>query len=222
MSLLIATPMCWGICTAAYHFSALELAIVLTKGGIPHDFYKLTNESLITRGRDVIASTFYKDSEWSRLIFIDSDIEFTPDQVASLWNMDADVAVGCYPMKQRGAPYAAWVNKHHVKLEDIQDKTDPFPVDHAGTGFMMIKREVFSRLIEAHPEWEHEEGHIGQCWAFFQDPLEFLPDDKDNLIRVHMPEDYFFCRRVTELGMKIMMHPKVRLKHWGMGAYDGT
>ena len=220
--LLVATPMCWGICTAAYHFSALELCNVLTRSKLEHAFYKTTNESLITRGRDVIASDFvlhYHD--YGRLLFIDSDIEFTPSHVAALWNMDADIAVGCYPMKKLGAPYAAWVNRRLLRLEDIEGKADPFRVDHAGTGFMMIKRHVFERMMEAHPEWKHEEGHIGECWGFFQDPLEFLPDDKDNLIRVHMPEDYFFCRRAGELGFQVMMHPKVQLTHWGMHGYDG-
>jgi len=221
VSLLIATPMCWGICTAAYHFSTLALEANLSRYGIPHDWYKMTNESLITRGRDVIASDFLKARKYDKLLFIDSDIEFEPPQVATLMNMDVDIAVGCYPMKQLGAPYAAWVDRRLLKLEDIESKTEPFPVDHAGTGFMMIKRGVLEKMVEAHPEWEHEEGHTGQCWAFFQDPLEYLPDDKDNPIRVHMPEDYFFCRRAGELGFKVMMHPKARVKHWGLHCYDG-
>jgi hypothetical protein len=211
-----------GMCTYAYFNSAMTLKDTFRDRNFAHDWLVTRNESLITRGRNTSAATFMK-GDWSRLFFIDADIEFEPEHVAALWNMDADIAVGCYPMKQLGAPYAAWVGGKLLMLDDIKDKTEPFRVDHAGTGFMMIKRKVFEALREAHPEWEHEEGHVGRCWGFFQDPLEMLPDDSGgNLIRVHLPEDYFFCRRANELGFKVMMHPKARLGHWGMHRFDGT
>lgn len=201
-----------GQCTAAYWRSSLNLEGVLVQRNLPHDWIETTNESLITRGRNASAATFMK-GDWSRLFFIDADIEFEPEHVAALWNMDADIAVGCYPMKQLGAQYAAWVDGKLLRLADLKEKTEPFPVDYAGTGFMMIKRRVFEKMQLVHPDWKHEEGHVGECWAFFQDPIE---DD------IHLSEDYFFCKRAREIGFSVMMHPQVRLKHWGTHRFDGT
>lgn len=215
MSMLIATPMYGGLCTAAYWRSTLCLQEVLNARGIRHDWLETTNESLITRGRNTSAARFMQ-GDWTKLFFIDADIEFEPEHVAHLWNLcedGADVAVGCYPRKELGAEYAAWVNGRLLKAKDLDKIKQPFPVDYAGTGFMLIKRRVLEILQVRHPEWKYEEGHVGESWAFFQDPIE------DG---IHLSEDFFFCKRVREAGMSVMMHPKVRLKHWGTHRYDGT
>jgi GT2 family glycosyltransferase len=109
-------------------------------------------------------------------------------------------------MKRPGAPYAAW--RDGKLVTDLAPT--PFAVDYAGTGFMMIRRSAFRKLKEAHPEWRYEEGHVGECWGFFQDPIE------DG---VHLSEDYFFCKRWRELGGEVLMHPEVKLKHHGAFAY---
>lgn len=216
MSLLICTPMYGGVCTAGYFRSCIDLETVLTTLKIQHDWLTTANESLITRGRNTSASTFLK-GEWSRLFFIDADIEFKAEDVSALWNMDADVAVGCYPRKELKAQYAAWHRGKILKAHDMDKIQNPFPVDYAGTGFMMIKRRVFELLKIAHPEWLYREGHVGESWAFFQDPIEEVNGE-----RIHLSEDYFFCKRVRELGLDVMMHPNVRLKHWGSHCFDGT
>ena len=212
MSLLIATPMYGGNCTAAYFRSAMTLKDAFRDRNFPHDWLETTNESLITRARDTSAARFLQ-GDWSRLFFIDADIQFEPEQVATLWNMDCDVAVGCYPRKELKAEYAAWVSGRLLRAHELDKIRQPFPVDYAGTGFMMIKRRVFEILQARHPEWKYEEGHVGECWAFFQDPIE------DG---IHLSEDFFFCKRVREAGMQVLMHPKVRLKHIGCHAFDGT
>lgn len=215
MSLLIATPMYGGQCTAAFWRSSINLSEVLNERKIAHNWLETTNESLITRGRNTSVATFLK-TEYSHLLFIDADIEFEPEDVAELWNMcqaDVDVATGCYPRKELKAPYVAWANGRLLKPHELDKIRQPFPVDYAGTGFMMIKRRVFEILQVLHPDWKYEEGHVGECWGFFQDPIE------DG---IHLSEDYFFCKRVREAGMSVMMHPKVRLKHWGTHRYDGT
>ena len=208
MSLLIATPCYAGMCHSAFLESCLSLEATLTQVGLDHSWLLTKNESLITRGRNTSATKFLQ-THYERLLFIDSDIEFTAEDVAKLWNIDspgADVAVGVYRMKREGSPYAAWVNGSLI--EDLP--SDPMEVDYAGTGFMMIKRSVFTRLMRSHPEWKYEES-IGECWAFFQDPIE------DG---IHLSEDYFFCKRVREMGMKVVMDPSVRLKHWGQKCFD--
>lgn len=208
MSLLIATPCYGGMCHSAFLESCLSLEATLTQVGLDHSWLFTKNESLITRGRNTSATKFLQ-THYERLLFIDSDIEFAAEDVAKLWNIDspgADVAVGVYRMKREGSPYAAWVNGSLI--EDLPDH--PIEVDYAGTGFMMIKRSVFTRLMQAHPEWKYEES-IGECWAFFQDPIE------DG---IHLSEDYFFSKRVRDLGMKVVMDPAVKLKHWGQKCFD--
>lgn len=205
MSLLICTPMYNAHCTAPYFKSALNLQEELLRAGVEHDWLIQRNESLITRARMAAVAEFLK-TRYRCLLFIDGDIEFEPVEVSKLWNLDAPVAVGAYPMKQVGVPTGAWVDGELVDLRDLEG---PTAVDYAGTGFMMVKREVFERLMELHPNWEHETKQ-GAGWGFFQDPLE------DG---IHLSEDYFFCKRAREAGFEITLEPSIRLKHWGMHGY---
>lgn len=194
----------------------------LDAAGIEHDFLRLRNESLITRARNVCASSFLNETAFESLLFVDADIEFSPADVARLWNLcyvGADVAVGPYRHKKPDAGRTAWVGG---RLREISDFKEPFEVDYAGTGFMLIPRRTFERLQQAHPEWVYEEGFplegqkeadvkVSKCCAFFQDPIE-----DSEFGRFHLSEDYFFVKRVRELGMRVMMDPAIELKHWGL------
>lgn len=225
MSILIATPCYNGQAIVPFIDSCYFLKKELDAAGIEHDFLRLRNESLITRARNVCAASFLHDTSFSCLLFIDADIEFSPADVARLWNLaftGADVAVGHYRYKKLGCPDTVWVDG---KRRDLSEFDEPFEVSYAGTGFMLIKRGAFEQLVKLHPDWEYEEGfpeegqkesesQVKKAYAFFQDPIEDSP-----LGRFHLSEDYFFCKRVREAGMKVVMDPKIELKHWGFYAY---
>jgi len=222
MSLLIATPCYNGWSTVPFEASCYNLKKELSGTSFPHDFHRITNESLITRARNVICADFLTETDFECLLFIDADIEFSPSDVAHLWNLcftGADVAVGAYRHKNPDAKLEVWVGG---RLRPLTDFSGPFEIDFAGTGFMMIKRGTFERLKMANPKWSYQEGFTDEnrvtkareCWGFFQDPIDSYGDG-----RVHFSEDYFFCREVRKLGMKIICDPEIRLKHWGMYPY---
>jgi len=209
MSILICTPCYGAMVTAQYLASALNLETELNKAGLDHDWLISWNESLITRGRDKMARTFLT-TKYERMLFIDSDIQFSPEDVAKLWNLDADIAVGAYRNKKIGQVKGAWVNGKLVPLEDLKGITE---VDYAGTGFMMIKRQVFEKLKEKHPEWAYDDatgGELAEHYGFFQDPIED---------RTKLSEDYFFVKRAREEGFKVLLDPTINLTHWGQFGY---
>ena len=211
MSLMIATP-CYGHkCHSEFAASMVQLAEVMTGQGFSWTWYRHENDSLITRARDVCAAAFLRETDYQRLLFIDSDIVFTVDDVGKLWQMAEPFVVGCYTMKTLEAPYAAWRDGELVDLAKCP--SEPFCVDYAGTGFMMIDRFVFEKLKTDNPDIvEYEEGKIGQCWNFFQDPV---------IDGFHCSEDYFFCRAWREIGGEVWMNPRVRLKHIGTHVFSG-
>jgi hypothetical protein len=188
--------------TSAYFRSCLVLMADLTVSSIPHDWLVTWNESLITRARNEMTAAFLK-TEWSHMMWIDSDIEFTTDEVIKLWNMNADIAVGVYAMKKPDKQYfAAW--KDGVLIKDLdQFGSKPIEVDYAGTGFMLIKRGVIESLIKS---CEFYQGPDGEVPALYMTPVHNGGFES---------EDYNFCRKAREAGFKLMMEPTVRLKHWG-------
>ena len=215
MSLLVATPMFGGSCTREYWESSLALESALTRMGVGHEWLGTAkgypDDSLITRARDVCAAAFLS-TEWERMLFIDADIRFTPDDVAKLWNMDADIAVGAYPMKRENAPLAVWINGHLRK--NMRNLPNPSSVDFAGTGFMMIKRHVFDMLkgTEFAPEYRQGDPPV-PCWGFFQDPV------RDG---VKWSEDYYFCDIARRNGFLVKVDPTIRLGHVGRKVYEGA
>lgn len=212
MSLLIATPMYAGLCQAPYFQSCMALKESLLTAGLKHDWLVTTNESLVTRARNTQASTFWLRTDYEALLFIDGDIDFTPDDVAKLWNLGEDVACAAYAMKREAGGVTAWKDG---RLVDLDDFVEPTPVDYAGTGFLMIRRAAFARLAKAHPELRHMEGN-GEVWGFFS---TFITDDADWKERFFVSEDYAFCERWRALGGKIWLEPSIRLGHWGVHRY---
>ena len=201
MSILFCTPAYGGQVTLAYFRSCLNLAEQLRIGGVDYEFLTTDKESLIQRARNEQASTFL-ETDFKKMMFIDADIEFSPEDVARLWNLDADIAVGVYCMKKPSAPYAAW---HHGKLlTDLP--AEPIEVDYAGTGFMMIDR----RVLEAMKSEKRHYLSKSSCWNFFDCRV-----DGDSFLS----EDYAFCQDAREMGFKIIMDPECKLKHWGTYAY---
>lgn len=188
------------------HFrSCLNLKEELTKVGIAHDWLTGRNESLVTRARNEMTLSFLK-SDHSHMMWLDADIEFEPDHVASLWNMDADIAVGVYAMKKPDKQwFAAW--KDGALVKDLDQFEGPIDVDFAGTGFMLIKRDVIVSLARISESYEGPEGRVP---ALYMTPI--YNDGFES-------EDYHFCRKARERGYKIMMDPSVRLKHWGQYAF---
>jgi len=214
MSIFFATPCYGGKCDVQFTRAVAELRADLTVGNIPHDYLFTWNESLVQRARNNIATTFL-ETDWQKLMFIDSDIEFTTDDVAKLWNMDADIAVGLYPMKEQSNPLkpslGAWINN---KLVDVDELSGPTEVDYAGTGFMMIDRPVLETMKEECPHFVHEEGTSDGTRESF---AWFNPRVYRN---IYLSEDYAFCVDAKTRGFKIVADPEINLIHHGSFAYE--
>lgn len=210
MSILFATPCYGGHVTAPYMRSCVDLKETLTRLGVAHDWLLMWNESLVQRARNNLVVEFMR-SDYRKLMFIDADIEFTPEDVAALWNMDADVAVGIYAMKKPGRDeFAAWVDGFLVT--DLDGLPNPCELDYAGTGFMLIDRGVFERMERGYPEREYE-GAKGRTFAHFDPRVEGYH---------YWSEDYAFCRDWRAMGGKVMCDPTVRLIHHGSYPYGAA
>lgn len=205
MSILFATPMYGGQCHERFFQSAIRAVNEMTCMGVRFDWLTERNESLVHRARMEMTAAFLK-GEWSHLFWIDGDIEFEAADVAKIWNLNADIACGVYAMKKPDKQwFAAWKDGKLVK--DLDQFDGPTEVDYAGTGFLLIKREVIEDLAERVPKWE---GASGPVPALFMTPIH------NGCLE---SEDYHFCRIAREAGYKIIMDPRVRLKHWGQCSY---
>mgnify|MGYP001561469296 CR=1 FL=1 len=190
-----------GQCTEPFFHSALQTVIELQRAGISFDWLTERNESLVHRGRMEMVATFLR-TKHSHLFWVDADIEFKPEHVAALWNLQTDIAVGLYSMKRPDMPLSAWKDGKLVRIENCPK--EPFEVEFAGTGFMLISRKVIETLAEKVPSWE---GANGPVPALFMTPIH------NGCLE---SEDYYFCRIAREAGFKVIADPSIKLGHWGM------
>jgi hypothetical protein len=247
-SLFVATPMYGGMNHGLYMKACLDLQSLCMQYGVAIKFSFLFNESLITRARNYLADEFIHRSDCTHMLFLDSDISFNPRDVIALLALDKDVIGGPYPKKA-----IKWkaVKKAVEKNPDIDAQTlekvtgdyvfnpvkgtekftvtEPLEVLEIGTGYMMIKREVFKKMEDAYPMIRYKPDHVGQAnfdgtryiHAFFDTVI----DTKDSIVGGgsdrYLSEDYMFCQMWRKIGGEIHLCPWMRTAHIGTYHFTG-
>lgn len=229
------------------HFaqSLLEFQMACMKRGIAVSF-SLLKSSLVTQGRNLCVSDFMtacevKRAPYTHFLFIDSDIEFKPDTIFNMIKADKDVTAVPYPMKQ-----IDWGKLSHkikkfnitdpkeisragftwpVKLEGqdtITVKEGIAEVTHAPTGCMLIKKEVFHKMIEAYPDLKIVQPTIINGKAVEREYFyNFFDTYHDPASKLYYGEDFGFCKRWTEIGGKCHILVDEMIAHVGEYRYEG-
>lgn len=245
VKLMIATPMYGGAASEAYFRSCLKLNTFFSRHGINLAWSTIANESLIPRGRNVCCNLFL-NSDYTHLMFIDADIGFEVESVLKLLLADKSVCGGAYPKKGLnwnaiakaakdgvppdqlalyGAQYAI-----NFKFEDPVKKTIKLSngmcqVHDLATGFMLIKRHVFTDMIEHYPEMEYKNDldigkrEFDRYFAFFDCDIE---RKEDGSFGVYNSEDYYFCRQWQRMGGEVWCDPFIKLDHFGSFRFAGN
>lgn len=241
--LFFATPMYGGNCHGLYMKSCLDLQSLCMKYGIELRFSFLFNESLIPRARNYLADEFIR-SGYTHMLFIDSDIHFNPEDVLALLALDRDIIGAPYGKKSinwNNIVKAVKKNGDNPKfspgmLENIVGEfvfspvpgtknfkvTEPLEVLEIGTGFMMIKREVFDKYKEEYPHLSYKPDHHGQ--ANFDGSREihaYFDAAIDANSKRYLSEDYFFCQNYRNIGGKVWLCPWMRTQHIGTYPFTG-
>ena len=247
-SIFVATPMYGGQNHGLYMKACLDLQGLCMQYGIQVKFSFLFNESLITRARNYLVDEFIHRSECTHLLFIDSDINFNPQDVIAMLALDKDVIGGPYPkkaIKWRSAVAALKKNPdiepqtlekvvgdfvfNPVKGTAQFNVTEPLDVLEIGTGFMMVKREVFSKMEEAYPIIRYKPDHVGQAnfdgsryiHAFFDTVIDSVDSITGGGSDRYLSEDYMFCQMFRKIGGQIYLCPWMRTDHIGTYHFKG-
>lgn len=229
-SVFIATPMFGGQCYGAYAISLIDLVLELHKNGYSSSCNFIYNESLINRARNNLVMSFL-DSDFSHLLFIDADISFNKDEVLRLLSYDLPVLAGMYPKKSIDFKKITEALKDGKTVEQavhnafeyvgavaagedpqiiMRDPNTPLKkFVYAGTGFMLISREVFDKLIPKVERYMNHYGNIdGLTYNFFSISID--PNSK-----LLLSEDYHFCKLCNEADIPIYVASWMDLKHTG-------
>lgn len=234
---LLATPMYGGMCHAMYVTSILRLQEMCIPLGVNFEHCFMVNESLIDRARNGLVHEFLTQSKQDYLIFIDGDIQFTPQDILTLLSIEKDVIA--IPCPKKGINWPAIVEAVKLGAEDPavlaklggeynfsatneQQVPDPaVKVYEIGTGIMMIHRRVFEKMREAFPQNSYKSdnprhfvlGKGSNVHAYFKSEIV---DGR------HLSEDFYFCNKWKELGGDVWMLPMAQTVHHGSYGFQGS
>lgn len=238
--LFVATPMYGGMNHGLFMKSCLDLQAMMSHYKIETKFSFLFNESLITRARNYLTDEFLR-SDFTHMLFIDSDIHFNPQDIIALLALDKDIIGAPYPKKSMNWGNIARGARNHPDLDPKELEklvgeyvfnvvkgtqqfavTEPLEVMEIGTGFMMVKREVFGKFAEAYPNLKYKPDHVGQehfdgsryIHAYFDTVI-------DPVSERYLSEDYMFCQWWRNIGGKIYLCPWMKTQHIGTYAFTG-
>lgn len=238
-TVLISTPMYGGQCTGTYAVSLMQIPMIFAKAGIGMAYVHLMNESLITRARNRCAYEFL-NMDATHLLFIDADIGFDPNVIPGMIARDVDILCGLYPKKEISWPrVTAAVQKgvppEHlaqfagsVVVNTVDDKSafakpgDLIEINNGGTGFMLIKREVFLNLADKVPQYVND---MYNSTDKVDKPMyikEFFATSIDEESGRLLSEDYHFCKLARKHGFKVWADPMIDLSHTGTYIFTGA
>jgi hypothetical protein len=236
--LFVSTPMYGGQCTGFYAQSLIQLNNLLKNTGNDCVMSFMFNESLITRARNALVHGFLK-TDCTHLMFIDADIKFNAADIPPMVEADKDIICGIYPKKE--------INWHTVKsamdagvpVDQLKHHTGAFVVNlveysptvtvpinqpveiwNGGTGFMLIKREVFEQLADKVPSYINDVTDLSG--SIKQDEIkEYFATSIEEGTRRLLSEDYHFCNIWRKAGGKVWAAPWAQLSHIGTYAFEG-
>lgn len=227
----IATPMYGGMCSGVYMKSMLELVKALSNANHSVNFIDISNESLITRARNLLTELFLRTNS-DYLLFIDADEGFAASGIVKMIEEGVDLIGAAVPMKginwdrvrqaaKEDKPnlenFTAIYNvnmSNEQKQELKNNPTQIVEVDYIGTGLLLISRNVFETIKKNIKQYRCDQQKVGT--VVFGDPIydfwQAIVDDKSERL---LSEDYQFCKFWKETGGKVYLAPYVKVQHVG-------
>ena len=206
--------------------------------------FTLLKSSLVTQGRNLCVAEMLNGPEnYTHLLFIDSDIDFNASTIFKMLEKDKDIISCPYPMKDLNWD-KMWrrttVKENAVtKAEELATAGYTFPVKvkdphsitvdkgvieltHAPTGCMLIKREVFDKMIKAYPELEIFQPTVINGKEVKKDNMyNFFDTLHDVKTKRYFGEDFGFCQRWADIGGKVYGYIDDYITHVGDHQYKG-
>jgi hypothetical protein len=167
--------------------------------------------SAIDAGRNQMASDALRDG-FDELLWVDADIGFNPDDVERLRGHQLPFVCGLYPKKSR----TGFACRFLPDTERVSFGAEGQLVEirYAGFGFVVSRREVYDAIRDRLQLPLCNEA-FGRTFTPYFLPL-IVPEPPGQW---YLPEDYAFCERARQVGVKILADTTVRLWHIGTHAY---
>jgi len=104
----------------------------------------------------------------------------------------------------------------------VQTRIDtPVEIENGGTGFMLIKREVFDALADKVPSYSNDMFTVVNPQNVGIKIKEYFDTSIDPVSNRLLSEDYHFCQLARKHGFKVWAAPWAQLTHTGTYSFSG-
>lgn len=157
----------------------------------------------VSRGKNQKPFNGVMDYDW--ILWIDSDIVWTPKDIENLLYTKGDIVSGLYIMadNKNFTAVVDWDTEYYQKNRTFQFLTredlksdkfkNPFEVTYVGMGFMAVRKGVYESV--EYPWFSPETFDLGNGMYDF------------------CSEDVAFCLKAKRKGFKIVVNPKIIVGH---------
>jgi hypothetical protein len=218
-----------------FAFSLMNVTRAINESGATFETLHVASSHII-RARNFFANYFLNHSEFTHLLFLDTDMQFPPEAVIKLLKANKPLAGVAYPYRRvdldrkidetaQGLTMREWLETHADYTVTILSNADGsaqivdgfVEAEHVGTGIFLAQRNAFEL---AKPFTERFSPPLqyrdmltdGAFYAFF-DTIE------EN--GIYLSEDLSFCRRARLGGCAIWALLDQTVVHYGASEVSG-
>ena len=202
----------------------------------------ISGVSDIVGGRNKLFNKWYYETDVEYLLWIDSDISFSPLDLKKMLDYNVDCIGANYPKKKVDVKNllqtASLMQQLYGKIDAQSCLEASFDyvvggqtniheggeLDGLGTcemlgmGLMLLSRSGADKLVS----W-CDENMTKKKWPWLDKMIEGYGvfDPTENEDNENLAEDFAFCKRLQQARVILYFHPKMKIRHTGMMAFDG-
>jgi len=213
-SVMIAMP-CYDSVKVSTMVAVIKVIQQLAKSGVAVGINTIKSP-LIHQARNYLTSVFL-NSDFTHLLFLDSDVDFEPEAVVRMLVAKKDVI--CTPYRVKSMEVDKKMYTVELKKDARMEPGEIIEITAGPTGIMLINRDVFKKIIEKFPDLKIKNPvfpEAGPDHKYYYNFFDFTFEDGYSA-----GEDVSFCKLVQKLGFKIYANTASFTKHHGSYAWGG-
>ena len=207
VNVIIATP--GNMLHSNYVRSLLQLCDFLTRNNITWA-YSSEYSSHVAHAREITMSGTRKNDftntkplegkiTYDKIMWIDSDIQFTVDDFLKLYNSEEDIVSGAYLLADGNCAAYGGVDNANFSIDEVLSWDKIKEVKYVGFGFLCVKNGVFESLSRPWFQQVSEDVELANGEKISNFPL--------------IGDDFSWCARARKEGFRILLDPKVKVTH---------
>lgn len=219
MNILLCTPTLGQVKTGYFTSVLRTVHHVNNLPDIIHLDTLTVNNQLTQRARNILTHYFLKDKKYTHLFFVDSDIEFSPEDFIKVAMSGKPINCALYPNKvyywtperrAKGRDFLVNFSARGTDVSSFDKATGLCEIDLVATGFMCIERGVFEKIQDKVGTFKYSNERLHDYWN-----CKIIDDE-------WMTEDYVFSRLAQESGYTLYSDLTVQLTHIGDNGYTSN